>query len=241
MRSSPIQRAALIATCVSLLLGGAACSSSDSGESPGESKPALGAACESASECGGELECHSDTTDYIANGQCAKPCDTGDACKSAFGESSFCIGAGICVMGCEQDSDCPEKTLCKNGWCKRTGPGSGNPYCAEAPTPCSLLSESQCWSVLGCHDSGYCSGVPSSCSSQSYQFECEDLKGCYWSSSSKSCTGVAYSCAGTTSYACTDQKGCVWSAACSGTPYECDGQSTYSLCTSTPGCTWEYE
>lgn len=197
----------------------------------------LGTACESDADCKSPLLCHSDTLDYIGHKQCTTPCSTSDSCAASFGDSSFCIGAGICVRSCLVDSDCTKLTLCSDaGWCKRGGPGSGIPTCAGAATPCSLLSSFTCLDSMGCSDSSSCTGVSSSCYSQYSSYTCSSQSGCYWSSSSSSCSGSSYSCSSLYgSGTCALQSGCSWHQSCTGVPLSCD-VFTAATCDSQPGC-----
>lgn len=196
----------------------------------------FGKACETSADCPSGQTCHLDSTDLIAHKQCAIACDSDAPCK-AVEPDAFCIGAHVCVHPCETDLDCGPKTRCGTaGWCERSGPGSGVPYCGGFATPCSLLSGVQCASALGCHDDSDCSGVASSCYSQFDVYSCTSQDGCFWSSSSKNCSGSAHFCS---SYSfgssCESQKGCNWREACGGTPLACE-TTPVSTCTLQPGC-----
>ncbi|HWZ91893.1 MAG TPA: hypothetical protein VNW92_23680 [Polyangiaceae bacterium] len=193
--------------------------------------------CSLDTDCASPLSCHFDTTDYIADQQCTKTCNSDDECTSTLGKDSFCIGAQVCVHACKSDADCVAKTHCNDsGWCERGGPGSGIPYCAGTPTPCSLLSDLQCLGSEGCTDNAACSGVPSSCYSQFDSYSCSSLHGCYWSTYSMDCTGSAESCSSQFgSLSCADQRGCYWTGGCTGVAASCEKQFV-SLCTNQPGC-----
>lgn len=197
----------------------------------------LGTACESDADCKSPLLCHSDTEDYIGHKQCTTPCSTSDTCEASFGETSFCIGAGICVRGCLVNSDCTALTLCNDaGWCKRSGPGSGIPKCTGTATPCSLLSGLSCLDSLGCTDSSRCSGISTSCYSLYSSYTCSSQDGCYWSSSSSSCSGSSYMCSSfSSSGSCGLQEGCSWTSSCTGVPLGCDDY-TPGTCYTQPGC-----
>lgn len=197
----------------------------------------LGTACESDGDCSGPLSCHH-STDYIADRQCASSCDSNEQCTAKFGADSMCIGAHICVRTCTASTVCPAKSRCNdNGWCERSGPGSGVPYCSGFPTPCSLLSSLQCIGAYGCKDDSHCAGVASSCYSQFDSYSCSSQDGCYWSTSSKSCSGSARSCSSMLgSGTCALQDGCYWTGGCTGTPEACEEQYQ-TLCTNQPGCT----
>lgn len=203
----------------------------------------IGRPCMEDDECESGQTCRVDTTNYVAHGQCTVTCDSGEACESAFGKETMCIGAEVCVARCLTDEDCPEQTECIDaGWCKRQGPGSGVPTCTGVSTPCSLLAGSECSSALGCYDDSSCGGVSESCFSQFSSFSCNDVDGCYWSSSSGgSCSGSSRSC---TSYAsdfsCGDQPGCRWDEGCGGTASAC-ADLPASLCGSQPGCSLDFE
>jgi hypothetical protein len=192
--------------------------------------------CSLDSDCAAPLSCHFDTTDYIADQQCTKTCNSDDECTS-LGKDSFCIGAQVCVHACKSDADCVAKTHCNDsGWCERGGPGSGLPYCAGTPTPCSLLSDLQCTGSQGCTDDAACGGIASSCYVQFDSYSCSSISGCYWSTYSKSCSGSAEACSSQFgSLSCADQPGCYWSGGCTGVPDSCEKQFV-SLCSDQPGC-----
>jgi len=197
----------------------------------------LSSPCETSADCASGLTCHSSPDDYIAHKQCSKYCASEAECTSTLGADSTCIGANICVHTCKRDADCVAKTHCNsNGWCERSGPGSGVPYCAGTATPCSLLSDITCIGARGCTDDSRCSGSPSSCYSQYSSYSCTDLDGCYWNTSSKSCSGSARSCSSFNSeLSCEFQEGCRWTGGCTGIPNSCASQYP-SLCSTQPGC-----
>lgn len=204
----------------------------------------IGTPCESDSDCESLQYCHYDTQDYIGHGQCTFACDDSDTCKTNFGRDTFCIGANICVAECDFEDDCPEKTTCTDsGWCMRTGPGSGLPYCGGTPMPCSSLNDEQsCMSSMGCHSEGGCSGVSESCYSQFDTYSCESLDGCYWDSYFDECSGVSRSCSMYSfSTSCESQDGCRWDFDCTGTPWECsDFSPDPALCERQVGCSVIY-
>lgn len=219
-----------------LVVAGAAtvgCAASSDEESSGASTHKLGEPCSQTADCGESQTCHKDTVDYLANGQCAKSCESSEECEAQFGKSSMCIGAGICVQECKEAADCPEKTKCNNsGWCERSGKGSGNPYCTGTPLPCSL--QSSCLSS-GCYTDGECTGIPSTCSYKS-QYSCSETLGCSWSYSQDKCTGSAYPCSSMFSMSTCMQQGCIWQDKCAGVvTTRCDDLS-YGLCKFTEGC-----
>lgn len=215
--------------------GASSTAGSVSGGSSGKSLEKIGKPCETSADCPTGLTCHMDP-DYIAHKQCTLSCDDGATCE-AVESGSFCIGAKVCVHACNTQADCGPKTRCgSSGWCERTGPGSGVPYCGGAATPCSLLTDFTCTSSSGCHDDSQCSGVAESCYSQYSSFSCNGVDGCYWSSSSEQCSGSSHSCSGfSLRSSCESQPGCSWSARCSGTPRSCDEMLT-ALCSTQPGC-----
>jgi hypothetical protein len=192
----------------SLLMVFVGCSSSDSGNST----PVLGDICTSSADCGGQMVCHSDTTNYVANGQCtaSTECSKDSQC-SGFGSAhgAMCIGANICVATCGVQSDCPNGTICNSyGWCERTGPGSGNMYCSGTPQPCTGLGSYSCSARTDCFDDGFCSGVSSNssmaCSTWSTQSFCTSY-GCTWNAN---CTGGETSCESITVSHCSTVPGC---------------------------------
>ncbi|HET7545110.1 MAG TPA: hypothetical protein VFK05_34835 [Polyangiaceae bacterium] len=198
---------------------------------------ALGAPCDADADCKPGLTCHYSASDYIAHRQCAAACNSSDECVAKFGADSMCIGAHICVQRCIPSTTCPAKSRCNdNGWCERSGPGSGVPYCAGAATPCSLLTSLECIGATGCSDDSHCAGVSTSCYSEYTSYSCTSQEGCYWSTSSKSCSGSSYSCSSMPgSGTCALQDGCYWTGGCSGTPRSCEDQYP-SLCSNQPGC-----
>lgn len=215
--------------------GSTSTAGSANGGSPGKSLQKIGKPCETSDDCPTGLFCRYDS-DYIAHKQCTLDCDDSATCEAAE-KGAFCIGAQVCVHACTTQADCGPKTKCGSaGWCERTGPGSGVPYCAGLATPCSLLTGFECTSSSGCRDDSRCSGVAESCYSQFSSFSCNDVEGCYWSSSSESCSGSSRSCSGfSLSSSCVSQPGCNWSESCSGIARSCDETLT-ALCTTQPGC-----
>jgi hypothetical protein len=205
------------------------------GGSTGKALEKIGKPCETSADCPTGLSCRMDS-DYIAHKQCTLSCNDDATCKAAE-TSSFCIGANVCVHACNTQADCGPKTRCgSSGWCERTGPGSGVPYCGGLATPCALLSDFTCTSSSGCHDDSVCNGIAESCYSQFDSFSCNDVDGCYWSSASEQCSGSANSCSGfSLRSSCESQPGCSWSARCSGAPRSCDETLT-ALCSTQPGC-----
>ena len=218
--------------------GGQGGSSGAGGQSAGgnNGKPmVIGKPCEADADCPSGLSCHTDQ-DYISHLQCTTYCNSSDTCE-AMQPGSFCIGANVCVRECTTDADCGPKTRCGDaGWCERTGPGSGVPYCGGFATPCGLLTDLTCLSSFGCHDDSECRGVAESCYSQFSSYACNSQDGCSWSTYADDCSGSAHSCS---SYSyrsgCDSQQGCSWSANCTGTPQACE-DTPVSLCSSQPGC-----
>ena len=216
------------------------CSSTDASGGGGNVNGGIGARCADSAGCAKGQTCRSDSTDWIAHHQCTTECSTDAECTGTYGNHTMCIGAHICVSKCLDDSNCPSGTTCnENGWCGNTGPGSGVPSCAGAPTPCNVLGQTDCATSLGCTWSGDCTGASDSCYSQHDSYSCSSQRGCYWSSSSSTCSGSSSPCsAGSSDYSCTSQKGCHWNASCSGTPFEASCQKiSAALCKYTPGCT----
>jgi len=197
----------------------------------------LGAPCSSVTDCPASQSCRYDTADYIAHMQCTASCNANSDCAQ-FGSDSFCIGAHICVHRCQSDADCVAKTHCNtSGWCERSGPGSGVPYCGGVATSCALLSGLSCTSASGCTDDSRCAGVSSSCYSQFDSYSCTSQDGCYWSTTSKSCSGSSRPCSYYSGQlSCALQEGCYWTGGCTGVPRACEDQFV-SLCTNQPGCT----
>lgn len=203
------------------------------GGSTGKPLEKFGKPCETSADCPSGLFCNMDS-DYLAHKQCTMSCDDSPACDAAE-KGAFCIGKHVCVHACETDADCGPKTICGSaGWCERTGPGSGVPYCAGIATPCALLDDLTCTSSSGCRDDSRCGGVAESCYSQFDSFSCNDVDGCYWSSNS--CSGSSHACSSISlRYSCTDQPGCRWNQDCTGTARSCD-QIFTALCSTQPGC-----
>lgn len=198
--------------------------------------PTIGKPCEVSSDCAPGLSCRFDT-DYIAHKQCTTSCDVEATCL-AVEPNSFCIGANVCVHACQSSADCPAKTLCNdNGWCERTGPGSGVPYCGGFATPCELLVDDlQCIAALGCSDDSSCSGVAQSCYSQFDSFSCSSQDGCNWSSVLESCSGSAHSCSSYSfDFQCDSQAGCYFTPGCAGVARSCS-EIPVALCSNQPGC-----
>jgi len=202
----------------------------------GTTAATIGQPCETSSDCAKGLACHLDPSDYIGHKQCTLSCNADSDCLSVE-KNSFCIGAHICVHACATAAACPDKSQCGvAGWCERTGPGSGVPFCDGVATPCSLLGGLQCGSSLGCHDDSRCGGVAESCYSQFDSYSCSSQDGCYWSSLSKNCSGSARSCSGyASSFSCESQDGCYFTARCAGTARSCRDVPV-ALCGTQPGC-----
>lgn len=77
----------------------------------------VGGVCEADDECEVGLSC---SRALIMPLQCTTLCDDSSACVALFGQASFCIGAGLCVLACHDDGDCPSETVCNEfGWCRR--------------------------------------------------------------------------------------------------------------------------
>lgn len=210
-----------------------------SGTTNGNLPPAKGVStpCEASDDCAPGLSCHMSPVDYVAHKQCGKYCESDEECTATLGADSSCIGANVCVHQCKSDADCVARTHCNaNHWCERSGPGSGVPYCAGTATPCSLLSDVDCYSGRGCRNDAMCSGSPPSCYSQFDSYSCTKIDGCSWSTSGKSCSGSARSCSGYLGeLSCEFQQGCHWIGGCNGVPDPCVSQYP-SLCEAQPGC-----
>lgn len=197
----------------------------------------IGVACDTDGDCAAGQYCHLDTTDYIAHRQCTADCASEADCAE-FGEVVMCIGANVCVAECLTNDDCPDMAICNSyGWCERTGPASGNPYCTGTPTACGALSGYTCTGTPGCTDTSACSGVASSCYSQYSSYSCTGQDGCYWSYSTSSCSGSPRSCSLMNfDFECQAQSGCYWSGGCVGTPSITCEEQPASLCDFTDGC-----
>jgi hypothetical protein len=197
---------------------------------------ALGTACETNFDCSTSLGCRVDRVEHIADGQCTAPCSEDEDC-STFGARSMCIGAGICVAKCSSDGDCPPRTRCGDtGWCERAGAGSGRASCSGTPTPCAMLTGTECSTADGCRDSSSCSGIASDCGSLADLRSCIGQLGCTWSASN-TCSGTAKACSAMTfGLQCNDQRGCTWTSTCSGTAATDCSTKSPALCDFTPGC-----
>lgn len=210
--------------------GGAPVSSSG-----GVSATNLGLPCDADSDCGSGLKCHTDYLDYVSHGQCTLDCDRSDACD-AISLGSFCIGAHVCVRPCDSNADCVDKTRCIDaGWCERTGPGSGVPYCAGTVQSCASRSSITCITDLGCFDDSHCDGVATQCSLITTSSRCTLQPGCTWSSASSFCSGTATCTGKDNDYSCNSVEGCSWSDRCLGSASECS-HTPVSSCSLQPGC-----
>lgn len=224
-------------TLVAAMAAAAACFSGCGGGGSGAAA-SLGAACDTSQDCPSGITCNTDTTDYIANKQCTTSCTTDATCHSMFGADSHCIGAGICVRECNTNADCPDLSICNGyGWCDRTGPGSGNPYCGGTPDRCSSQpDEYSCDDEYGCTFSGGCSGLSTSCYALYDSTSCDFQDGCYWDDYSSSCSGTATYCSTySSSGLCALQSGCSWDGSCIGSGETCSDFAV-SDCTFQPGC-----
>jgi hypothetical protein len=173
----------LLLTTISFVGG---CSSSD-GDDPAPRAAGIGRACDRDADCESGQRCNDDG-DGIMDGQCTLSCavvGNKDSCEDVGGADSFCIGADICVQRCETDAECPAQSICsENGWCWRTGPASGKPYCVGTPSPCGSYTASTCIAQTGCDadfTTGLCTGVPlfESCDERSRPL-CAEIPGCSW-------------------------------------------------------------
>lgn len=220
---------------------GAAASGAGSGGTNGGAS-GVGKPCATSADCSPSLYCRQDSLDYIAHKQCTIDCEANSTCEAAFGETSFCIGARICVLACRAASDCPAQTECTaSHWCMRSGPGSGVPRCTGPVSTCGLLDASRCQLTAGCIYGSDCSGIAVSCSSLSTSAACARQSGCRWNSADQLCSGVASSCSSMhVSSFCTSQEGCHWSETCTGTARACSALAP-SLCSTQPGCSLSYD
>jgi hypothetical protein len=234
-----------VVTAFALLAG---CSSgADGGGTPGGWGPGstvaplnggIGEICSTATACPTGLDCRFDDVDWISHHQCTTSCAADSDCTAKFGNHTMCIGAGICVSKCLDDTDCPKGTLCstENGWCENTGPGSGVPKCEGTPTPCDLLT-TECASSPGCTSSGECTGASPSCLSRLSDVTCAELPGCYWNTAYAECEGVSRACSSNfDQVSCIEEPGCSWSATCSGTTTSSCASQSAALCEHTFGC-----
>lgn len=201
---------------------------------------AIGSACDTSAECGDSTGCRVDTDQHILDGQCTRLCKTNIDCSFRQANSK-CLNAGVCVATCTTDLDCPARTQCNDqGWCQRTGPGSGKPSCAGTPTPCALLSGIACVDA-GCRRIQSCTGLPTPCSSIQRLATCFGQQGCSAAATSGECTGTAATCSSFDfDLDCEAQQGCSWFDECGGAPSVTDcARRPPAVCNLTPGCQLE--
>jgi hypothetical protein len=114
--------------------------------------------------------------------------------------------------------------------------------CTGTPTPCDLLSQSQCATTPGCSTTGGCSGLAESCTLfNGNSFLCIQQQGCFYDSTGMLCNGSPFQCSTLmNSGACIQQQGCNWAnSSCSGVPIATCIGTTQASCTSVPGCIWQ--
>lgn len=110
------------------------------------------------------------------------------------------------------------------------------PSCHGTPTPCDLLTSC---TTAGCTSTGGgCTGVSTACFEIFSSFTCGTQLGCYWDSTSNTCSGVSATCGGVIN--CTLQQGCsVSTASCTGVPaVKCELAGTLAECGTISGCFW---
>ncbi|MCG8557686.1 MAG: hypothetical protein MJD61_20735 [Proteobacteria bacterium] len=79
---------------------------------------ALGAGCDTDSQCGSDLGCLELAPNL--DRQCAARCSSTEACQLRFGERSQCVATDVCVVRCDSNGDCPRLTVCNAyRWCER--------------------------------------------------------------------------------------------------------------------------
>jgi hypothetical protein len=142
--------------------------------------------------------------------------------------------AGVATDGGGRDADAEAPSFEGGAPAPQTGGYcSGFISCFEATLP-------ECAATPGCRIVQACDGIARSCSSFFDRFSCSGQRGCYWSSSSNSCTGVANSCSLISEFSCTDQEGCrLRDDRCSGVANQnCSDFTTASACSRQSKCSW---
>jgi hypothetical protein len=192
----------------------------------------LGSTCESDADCGGGLSCREDFQDYRAHRQCTEGCITDTDCSGAFGDA-VCVDASFCAKACSTAADCPTGTICKPaGWCERSGPGSGVPYCLGSIAPCLGRDASECSITPGCFIDEACTGTSIGCNTRTVP--CNN--GCTWDIGFSECRGTRYPCASFTGDECSPTLNCFLEQDCLGEPMLTCADTPVSLCSNQPGC-----
>lgn len=215
------------------MLGGAACGTSASGSAVAP----LATPCSTDADCGGSELCHVDELDYVGHHQCAAACHV-DADCSAYGAKVTCVGSSFCAPKCTANADCPTGTLCNpRSWCERTGPASGNPYCASAPSSCGTATDpTACTSTPGCAWAS-CTGTATACATLTDASHCGAVAGCAWDAGGGRCSGTATACLDITDATVCASSGCTAGARCAPTApvVPCTGLAI-SACATVAGC-----
>lgn len=117
-------------------------------------------------------------------------------------------------------------------------------------TSCEMLQEKsgiECISQMGCKWIDVCKGSAKSCSLFSSKYSCEDQKGCMWSDTLESCSGLANDCSLLNKHDCISQDGCYLEGYCEGQEKSCEELSLnpdsfyQHLCEKQKGCSWVSE
>lgn len=112
--------------------------------------------------------------------------------------------------------------------------------CVGSATPCLLLSSLTCNCAQGCTWEESCEGTPESCYYQFSQLTCAYQSGCYWSTLTDDCSGLATSCGSfSSSSSCTNQLGCSYDDECTGVVSPCSVMTNQFDCIDQPGCSWQ--
>jgi len=106
--------------------------------------------------------------------------------------------------------------------------------------PCGDLDPTDCGRVGGCRFAGVCEGSPVACAGLG-SLQCME-QGCFWDSTTSSCSGTPSPCETTTEDPeCFRRDGCDWRPFCNGSPLTvetetCEGLTDSTTCAAYSQC-----
>lgn len=202
----------------------------------------VGQPCEVLGDCRAGLTCHDDKTTFRSHRQCTDTCASESECNLAYGASTTCLSTGVCAAECIVDQDCPPDSLCNSeGWCSRTGPGTGNPSCGGTATACSTMGGTTCNATpFGCTrvETDSCKGEAIDNCSTHFTFSPCDDQGCIWNVNTMQCSGPPqWACSELPPHICENILNCYvkTTVSCEGTAPACVAVPL-DMCDEQPGC-----
>lgn len=202
----------------------------------------IGTVCDGNAQCSSDLFCNTDPVIAAPHGQCTYACgESTSSCIQKAGASAVCTDAGVCVLTCRIDADCPAQTGCSaDGYCDRAVVrAAADAHCVGSPKGCAAVDSAgeNCEDAPGCTLVDRCMGTATSCEAQDVDL-C-GFSGCYFHPHTGRCGGTPNSCASAPGeLSCFDRAGCTFGPLCVGTPQPCE-ELRPSQCTLQPGCKLE--